>query len=254
MVLNKMRAVRNAAKDSGYEIDNVSLKKECKPVNVIITASMDASLGQQLLEGIRCLSRYNVAYELDANIAQSEGMPPFFIFQHIAVTWLQMQNLTLNWINCQSFHLDSITSNYRPTSKLCQAIDVVRRVMEEHNCKLYRGHVYKLVPESTRTFSFYKSVNNYIMQLLGNPMVADVLAAHAYPVIRLLSEQSCRIIKQIRIDFNYIEVLPKGFFFNIRKKTFEENPKELVNSPRAFVIYTYNATVPVPRPFTDGKF
>jgi len=46
----------------------------------------------------------------------------------------------------------------RPQSKLC-----------------HRGFVYKLIPESTRTFTFYKPVKDYIMGILDRTEVSPVL-------------------------------------------------------------------------------
>jgi len=31
---------------------------------------------------------------------------------------------------------------------------------------LYRGFVYKKIPESTKTFAFFKTVNDYVMSIL----------------------------------------------------------------------------------------
>lgn len=140
----------------------------------------------------------------------------------------------------------------RPTSKLCQAIDIVRRVMADENCKLHKGFVYKFIPESTKTYTFYKSVKDYVMRIMGNADVADVLANQAYQVTRLLSEPSCRIISQLKIDYNFIEVRD-GQFFNIEKKLFEEKPEGLAGSPRAFVLYRYiPGKIPKPKPFIEG--
>jgi len=78
--------------------------------------------------------------------------------------------------------------------------------MTEENCILHKGFVYKFIPESKRSFTYYKPVKDYVMKILGNPLVADVVANHAYEVTRLISEPSCRIIKQLKIDYNFIEV------------------------------------------------
>jgi len=78
--------------------------------------------------------------------------------------------------------------------------------MTEENCILHKGFVYKFIPESKRSFTYYKPVKDYVMKILGNPLVADVVANHAYEVTRLISEPPCRIIKQLKIDYNFIEV------------------------------------------------
>ena len=48
---------------------------------------------------------------------------------------------------------------------------------------------------------------------------------------------ACKIIKQMKIDYNFIEV-NDGYFFNIEKKCFEMDPP-IVGSPRAFVFYNH---------------
>jgi len=71
-------------------------------------------------------------------------------------------------------------------------------------------------------------------------------------IISLLTQPSCSIIKQISINFDYIEVLPKATFFHISKKTFVYQP-EINGSPRAFVFYNFkHGRVPKPKPFIEG--
>ena len=82
--------------------------------------------------------------------------------------------------------------------------------------------------------------------------VADNIASYIFPITNILSDPSCRIIKPIIIDYNFIEVM-SGYFFNIGKKLFEKNPTTLVGSPRAFVLYEYTGTVPYPKPFIEGE-
>ena len=145
------------------------------------------------------------------------------------------------------------TTSRKPTSRLCIAIDVVRRAMEDRKCGLYRGDVYILAPRATKTYTFCSTVKEFLLTLIGNMEIADNISNHIFPITKLLSEPSCKIIKPITLDFNYIEVLPKGHFFNIEKKTFEVNPKQLRGSPRAFVLYDHTIRPPYPKPFIEGK-
>ena len=83
--------------------------------------------------------------------------------------------------------------------------------------------------------------------------VADIVAIHVHTLTSLLSEPACRLIKPINIDYNFIEV-EEGYCFNIEKKVFELQPKDLKGSPQAFVKYKYiEGEVPRPRRFTEGK-
>ena len=73
--------------------------------------------------------------------------------------------------------IERIASNeivVRPVSKLCQGVDVLKRVMEKQCCKLYRGCVYKLIPESTKTYTFFKSVSDYVMGILNQTEVNSI--------------------------------------------------------------------------------
>lgn len=62
---------------------------------------------------------------------------------------------------------------------------------------------------------------------MGNPEVANEIILFSSQLINLLSEKSCRLIPQLVIDYNFIEVLPKGWCFNIEQKKFEKNPVDL---------------------------
>ena len=54
-----------------------------------------------------------------------------------------------------------------PSTKLCKAIDVIRRILEKSCCKLYDGSVYKKISEAKYTYVFCSSVEDYILHSLG---------------------------------------------------------------------------------------
>ena len=137
-----------------------------------------------------------------------------------------------------------------PSNPLTKAIDVVRRHMQRKNCLLYQGNVYRKIPESTCTYAFYKTPESYLMGSLSNPNVSNNVTMYVFPITKLLSNSSCRIIENIKIDFNFIEV-NDGWFFDIENKTFVHDAKPK-GSPRAFVMYDYTGEVPKPRPFIEG--
>lgn len=147
---------------------------------------------------------------------------------------------------------ESILSNVRPTSKICQAIDVVRRVMVTQNCKIFDGNVYRLLGRSSCTYHYFSPMKSYLLGLLSNAELADNLISFIPQITSILSEPSCKMVEPLKFDFNYIEVLPKGYFFNIERKCFVKNPRDLVGSPRAFVVYKYTGVVPKPKPFIEG--
>ena len=68
------------------------------------------------------------------------------------------------------------------------------------------GCVYKKIPEATYTYIYCTSVKDYLLNLLGNVEVADLIAPDVTQLTTLLSEPACRLIKPIEIDYNFIEV------------------------------------------------
>lgn len=88
--------------------------------------------------------------------------------------------------------------------------------------------------------------------ILNDPDTLTIIGMHIPYLEKLLSESSCTLITQLKVDYNYIEVTPYGTCFNIKEKMFEENPA-LKGSPRAFSFYEYKGDVPYPEIFVEGK-
>lgn len=78
MIMNKIRMIRQAASESGYDLNQVALKKQCHPVNIIITNHMDSSIKKLLANNIKCLARYNMKYSLECD--DTEGMLYFYVW------------------------------------------------------------------------------------------------------------------------------------------------------------------------------
>ena len=116
------------------------------------------------------------------------------------------------------------------------------------------GRVYKKIPEATYTYIYCTSVNDYLLNLFGNVEVADLIASHVTQLTTLLSEPSCRLIKEIKIDYNFIEVEDQ-YLFDIPGKRFVKESGSLKGSPRAFIRYEYSESKkPNPVPFIEGKY
>ena len=115
------------------------------------------------------------------------------------------------------------------------------------------GRVYKKIPEATYTYIYCTSVKDYLLNLLGNVGVADLIAPHVTQLTTLLSEPACRLIKQIEIDYNFIEV-EHQYRFYIAGKRFTKESGSLKGSPRAFIRYEYKESKkPNLAPFSEGK-
>ena len=96
--------------------------------------------------------------------------------------------------------------------------------MKKINYALYDGSVYRKPDESK--YSYYVHCSD-VHHNLGNAEVADDIVSHVSPIISLLSVKSCRLIEPMKVDYNFIEVLPFGTCFSIRGKCFELDPTNL---------------------------
>jgi len=135
------------------------------------------------------------------------------------------------------------------------AVDLVKRYMLDNGFGIFDGSVYRKAPEAQFTYVFCSSVKVYLLNLLGNHEIAEEIVAFVPTLNNLLSESSCKLIEPIKIDYNFVECLPVGTCFNIKRKCFEVNPSTLVGSPRAYVRYTYDENIePNPELFIEGKY
>ena len=169
---------------------------------------------------------------------------------HNSITTL---SLLIPCYHTNIFLFSASSSLHVPKNKVLVAVDVVKRYMADHDFGLFDGSVYKKAPNAVYTYVFCSSVKIFLMNLLGNPEIAEEIVCYVTTLTTLLSESSCKLISPIKMDYNFIEVLPAGTCFNITKKKFEVNPEDLVGSPRAYVRYNYDKDVePNPEPFIEG--
>ena len=121
----------------------------------------------------------------------------------------------------------NISIDVKPSNKTLQAIDVLKRFMDHFDLGIYDGCIYRKPPEAKFTFVFCSSVSSFVHYVLGNKEIANAIAGQISNIIALLSVPSCRLLKPLEMNFNYIEVLPYGTVFNIEKKCFELDPEDL---------------------------
>ena len=77
-------------------------------------------------------------------------------------------------------------------------------------------------------------MKDYLLNLLGNVKVADLIASHVTQLTTLLPEPACRLIKPIKIDYNFIEVEDQ-YLFDIAGNRFIKESRSLKGSLRAFI-------------------
>ena len=96
-------------------------------------------------------------------------------------------------------------------------------------------------------------MKNYLLNLLGNVEVADLIAPHVTQITTtLLSEPACRFIKPIEIDYNFIEV-ENRYLFRTAGRIFIKEKGSLKGSPRASTCYEYNESKKTnPASFIEG--
>ena len=95
-------------------------------------------------------------------------------------------------------------------------------------------------------------MKDYLLHLLANVEVADLIAPHVTQLTTLLSESACRLIKPIEIDYNFIEV-EHQYLFDVAGKRFTNESGSLKGSPRTFIRYEYSESKkPNPAPFIGG--
>lgn len=81
---------------------------------------------------------------------------------------------------------------------------------------------------------FFPSVKFYLLNLLRNAEVADVITPHVTRLSKLLSEPARWFIKPIETDYNFIEV-KNQYFFDIAKKRFSKENESLKGFRWAFI-------------------
>ena len=82
-------------------------------------------------------------------------------------------------------------------------------------------------------------MKGYLLNLLGNIEVVDLIAPHVTQLSPLLSEPACRLIKPLKVDFSFIEV-EEQYLFNIAVKPCLKESESLEKSLHLFVINTLN--------------
>ena len=141
----------------------------------------------------------------------------------------------------------------KPTSKLCQAVEIIKRIMEKRKYGICDGGIYKLAPDGKFTYVYCQTSKDFLLSLLGNVEIADAIVSVIGQLTGLLSESACRLIQPLQVDYNLIEVLPAGTCFNIEKKNFEVI-ETMEKTPRAFVKYVYDESkIPYPEKFVEGN-
>ena len=108
----------------------------------------------------------------------------------------------------------SVSVPKKPSSKVGQSVDLIRRVMKSNNYDSHDGCIYKKLEECEYTYIYCTSVKNYFLNLFGNFEIADIITPHITQLTSLLSEPVRQLLEPIKLDFKLVEVSDE-FCFNV---------------------------------------
>ena len=72
-VLSKSRAVKEAAKNQGFDMEYIYLKSFCKTVNVYLTKRTDSNVKELVISGLRSIRFTGLEYEIVSEEAESKN-------------------------------------------------------------------------------------------------------------------------------------------------------------------------------------
>ena len=139
---------------------------------------------------------------------------------------------------------DLIRSPPPPKKQVEKGIDkatrIVAIVMKKLDHVMYCGEVYSRPEHATFAYTYHRSIDKYIDELLANEAIRSDIIRHRRELKDILGKKHCAITSQIKLDFDLIEVL-NGKCFQISARKFiktplKENQRRCI-SPRAFQKY-----------------
>ena len=85
---------------------------------------------------------------------------------------------------------------------------------------LYRGQTFAKAKGAKYTFLWMASVKEYLNKLLMNETIRDGIITNLFKIEALHSAEYCKIIGQLKIDLDLIEVLDRQFLSISQKKNY----------------------------------
>ena len=125
-----------------------------------------------------------------------------------------------------------------------KALFLVTHWMQRNCYALHRGLIYTKVPQALLTFDKYLSVDSFINECLGNVFLRGMIVPFVDQIVKRLGHPSCGYIKQIKIQWDLIEV-EDGYAWSISAMKFVPLKKELFGkvTPRKFIKLNRNRPV-----------
>ena len=123
----------------------------------------------------------------------------------------------------------------------------IERAMAKLGYALHSGEIFKRVKNSEYTYQHCCSVKKFLSLLGSNDQFKDTIIKHKImnKLIEILGDRECKFMKQLRLNYDLIEV-NGGWCFSISQRKFVLHPiqgTEIGNeSPRVYIKYEHTKT------------
>ena len=130
-------------------------------------------------------------------------------------------------------------------SPIVIAMNDIERAMAKLGYALHSGEMFKKVKNSKYTYQHCCTVKKFLSLLGSNDQFKETIIKHLSKLVEILGDRDCEFMKQLRINYDLIEV-KGGWCFSISQRKFvlhaiksTEIGKE---SPRAYIDYEHTKT------------
>ena len=122
-------------------------------------------------------------------------------------------------------------------SPIVIAMNDIERAMAKLSYALHNGEMFKKVKNSEYTYQHCCSVKKFLFLLGSNDQFEDTIIKHLNKLVEILGDKECEFTKQLRINYDLIEV-NGGWCFSISQRKFVLHPIKKTEigreSPRAY--------------------
>ena len=130
-------------------------------------------------------------------------------------------------------------------SPIVIAMNDIERAMAKLGYALHNGEMFKKVKNSEYTYQHCCSVKKFLSLLGSNDQFKDTIIKHLNKLVEILGDKECEFTKQLRINYDLIEV-NGGWCFSISQRKFVLHPIKKTEigreSPRAYIDYEHTRT------------
>ena len=111
-------------------------------------------------------------------------------------------------------------------SELLQVIKKLGLMMSSLGHALYKGDIYVKPPSAKFAYVLMIDVESYINKLMISDVIGEEIVKFAKRIIEIMCHPECEVIKQIKFNWDLIEV-KDGKCFSISRRDFIECPIDL---------------------------